>query len=77
MKYFIIVNGETCTLPARTLEMDERIDMIRGLDRMNKAGEISEDDQKDLETKVQKMTDKYIADIDKAVDEKSKEILTV
>ena len=39
--------------------------------------EISEDDQKDLETKVQKMTDKYIADIDKAVEEKSKEILTV
>ena len=28
MKYFIIVNGETCTLPARTLEMDERIDKI-------------------------------------------------
>ena len=41
MKYFIIVNGETCTLPARTLEMDERIDMIRGLDRMIKAGEIT------------------------------------
>lgn len=32
---------------------------------------------KDLETKTQKMTDKYIADIDKAVDEKSKEIMTV
>ena len=45
--------------------------------KQNKANEISEDDQKDLETKVQKMTDKYIADIDKAVEEKSKEILTV
>lgn len=32
---------------------------------------------KDLETKTQKMTDKYIADIEKAVEEKSKEILTV
>ena len=32
---------------------------------------------KDLETKTQKMPDKYIADIDKAVDEKSNEIMTV
>ena len=31
----------------------------------------------DLETKVQKMTDKYIADIDKAIEEKTKEIMTV
>ena len=45
--------------------------------KQNKANEISEDDMKDLETKTQKMTDKYIADIDKAVDEKSKEIMTV
>ena len=45
--------------------------------KMNKANEISEDDQKDLESKTQKMTDKYIADVDKAVEEKSKEILTV
>ena len=41
------------------------------------SGAMSEDDMKDLETKTQKMTDKYIADIDKAVDEKSKEIMTV
>ena len=39
--------------------------------------ELTEDDQKDLETKVQKMTDKYIADIDKAIEEKTKEIMTV
>ena len=32
---------------------------------------------KDLETKTQKMTEKYSAEIDKAVDEKSKEIMTV
>lgn len=44
---------------------------------MNKNNELTEDDQKDLETKVQKMTDKYIADIDKAIEEKTKEIMTV
>ena len=32
---------------------------------------------KDLETAVQKLTDKYIKDVDAAVDAKSKEILTV
>ena len=39
--------------------------------------EVSEDEIKELEDKVQKMTDKYIKDIDAAVDKKSKEILTV
>ena len=39
--------------------------------------DVSEDEIKDLENEVQKLTDKYIKDIEKAVDEKSKEILTV
>ena len=65
--------GEAAKVAIRNIRRDAN----ESLKKMNKAGEISEDDQKDLETKVQKMTDKYIADIDKAVDEKSKEILTV
>lgn len=40
-----------------------------------KKGEISEDEQKRLETEVQKMTDKAIADIDAAAAAKEKEIL--
>ena len=39
--------------------------------------EVSEDEIKSLETEVQKLTDKYIKDVEKAVEEKSKEILTV
>ena len=39
--------------------------------------DVSEDEIKDLEGEIQKLTDKYIKDIEKAVDEKSKEILTV
>ncbi len=46
------------------------------LKKLGKA-DVSEDEVKELEEKVQKMTDKYIKEIDKAVDEKSKEILTV
>ena len=40
-------------------------------------GDVSEDEIKGLEEEAQKLTDKYIAKIDKAVEAKSKEILTV
>ena len=45
--------------------------------KANKASEISEDELKQAETKVQKATDKYIEEIDKVMEAKSKEILTV
>ena len=65
--------GEAAKVAIRNIRRDAN-DVFK---KQNKANEISEDDMKDLETKTQKMTDKYIADIDKAVDEKSKEIMTV
>ena len=39
--------------------------------------EVSEDEIKDLEAELQKLTDKYIKDVDVLMEEKSKEILTV
>ena len=39
--------------------------------------DVSEDEIKDLEDQLQKMTDKFIKDIDTAVDDKSKEIMKV
>ena len=39
--------------------------------------DVSEDEIKQLEDQAQKMTDKYIADVDRAVEVKTKEILTV
>jgi len=39
--------------------------------------DVSEDEIKELEDVLQKLTDKYIKDLDKLVEEKSKEILTV
>ena len=65
--------GEAAKVAVRNIRRDAN----ETFKKQNKANEISEDDQKDLETKVQKLTDKYFADIDKAVEEKSKEILTV
>ena len=42
-----------------------------------KANEISEDEQKNIEDEIQKITDKYVAEVDKMTDNKSAEILTV
>ena len=45
--------------------------------KQSKANEISEDDLKIAEEKIQKLTDKYVAEIDRAVDDKTRDILTV
>ena len=64
--------GEECKVAIRNIRRDAN-DSFKKLAKT----EISEDEIKDLEDAVQKMTDKYIKDVDKAIDEKSKEILTV
>jgi ribosome recycling factor len=54
-----------------------RRDGVDAVKKMEKASEITEDDRKDLEEQLQKLTDKYVKDIDKAVEDKTKEIMTV
>ena len=54
-----------------------RRDANEAFKKMEKAGEISEDEQKTAEEKIQKMTDKMIVKIDAAIDAKTKEIMTV
>ncbi len=45
--------------------------------KMNKNSEISDDELKNKEDEIQKLTDKFVNAIDKAIDDKTKEILTV
>lgn len=54
-----------------------RRDAIEHFKVQKKNSEITEDDLKDAETDMQKLTDKYIADIDKLVEQKDKEIMEV
>lgn len=54
-----------------------RRDGIDAVKKLEKAGEITEDDLKDLEDQLQKLTDKYVKEVDKAVEDKTKEIMTV
>lgn len=65
--------GENAKVAVRNVRRDAN-DAFK---KQNKASEISDDEQKDLENKVQKLTDKYIGEIEKAVELKSKEIMTV
>ena len=42
-----------------------------------KTSEISEDEKADLEDKIQKLTDKYVAEIDKILENKEKDIMSI
>ena len=52
-----------------------RRDAIEKLKAMKKDGDLTEDDVKDGEKEIQKLTDKYCKEMDTAVDKKQKEIL--
>lgn len=65
--------GEDSKVAIRNLRRDAN----SHVERLTKDKEISEDDERRAETEVQKLTDKYVAEIDKVVAEKEKEIMTV
>ena len=65
--------GENAKVAIRNI----RRDAIDHFKKVGKAEDISEDEIKDLEDGIQKLTDQYVGKIDKAVENKTKEILTV
>lgn len=65
--------GEDAKVAIRNIRRDAN-DMVK---KQQKANEISEDEQKSAEDSIQKMTDDFVAKIDKMIDAKSKEIMTV
>ena len=54
-----------------------RRDALEAAKKIQKAGEISEDDLKNAEKEVQKLTDQYSGEIDRLVATKEKDVLTV
>jgi ribosome recycling factor len=65
--------GEAAKVAVRNI----RRDAMDHMKKLGKSEDISEDEIKDLEDGIQKLTDQYVAKVDKAVEEKTKEILTV
>lgn len=54
-----------------------RRDAVDSVRKQEKASEVSEDEARDLQDKIQKLTDKYIAKVDELLAEKEKDIMTV
>ena len=65
--------GEAAKVAVRNIRRDAN-DAYK---KLKKEEDVSEDEIKELEEKIQKSTDKYIKEVDAAVDAKSKEIMTV
>ncbi len=65
--------GEDAKVAVRNI----RRDALDKFKKQQKANEITEDEMKSIETDVQKLTDKYTAEVDKMVAEKEKEIMAV
>ncbi len=65
--------GEDAKVAIRNIRRDAN-DKVK---KMEKNGEMTEDDVKKADKDVQKMTDKFIEDIDKAVENKTKDVMTV
>ena len=64
--------GEAAKVAVRNIRRDGN-DAFKKL----KGTEVSEDEIKDIEEDLQKLTDKYIKEVDKSVEAKSKEVMTV
>ncbi|MBQ2613976.1 MAG: ribosome recycling factor [Clostridia bacterium] len=65
--------GEEAKVAIRNI----RRDAIEGFKKQKKANEITEDDLKNLEEKIQKLTDKFVKQVDEIIAAKEKEILEV
>ena len=64
--------GEAAKVAVRNIRRDGN-DALKKL----KGTDVSEDEIKDLEEELQKTTDKYVKEVDKAVEVKTKEVMTV
>ena len=56
---------------------NQRRNAIDAVKKLEKASEISEDESRDAQDEIQKLTDKYIAKLDEALAAKEKDIMTV
>ena len=65
--------GEDAKVAIRNI----RRDALDNFKKLEKKSEITEDDFAGIEKEIQKMTDKCVADIDKMVEDKNKDILSI
>lgn len=66
-------NGEAAKVAVRNIRRDS-MDEVK---KLEKAKEITEDDRKESDEDIQKLTDKYIAEVDKVTNDKVAELLEI
>lgn len=65
--------GEDCKVAIRNI----RRDAIDNFKKQQKANEITEDELKQLEDDIQKSTNKFISEVDRTVESKNKDVLSI
>lgn len=70
-------NAKNIAEQSRVAIRNVRREAMDEIKKLQKSGDISEDEQKEAEAKTQKMTDSYIAQINTLAAEKEKEILEI
>jgi ribosome recycling factor len=65
--------AEECKVAVRSI----RRDAVEQAKKQKKDGDMTEDDQKQIDAEIQKVTDAQIKEIDKLMSEKEKELLTI
>ncbi|MQN01388.1 MAG: ribosome recycling factor [Lachnospiraceae bacterium] len=65
--------GENGKVAVRNVRRDAN-DFVK---KLSKEEDVSEDETKDLQDQIQKLTDEYVAKVDSAIENKTKEIMTV
>lgn len=73
----LVKTAKATSEQSRVAMRNIRREAMDELKKMQKNGDISEDELKDAESKIQKMTDSYIAQVNSLSDEKEKEIMEI
>mgnify|MGYP000928657311 CR=1 FL=1 len=73
----LVKTSKATSEQSRVAMRNIRREAMDELKKMQKNGDISEDELKDAESKIQKMTDSYIAQVNSLSDEKEKEIMEI
>ena len=80
-----LVEGRSIRLPIPALTEERRKDLVKlvksqaedSAKKLKAENIVTEDGQRDLETQIQKLTDKYVKEIDELVTVKEKDIMTI
>ena len=70
-------DGKALRLVFPPLTEDRRKEIVKEVSKMAEDGELTEDDLKKAEKKIQDLTDRFVKEIDKMAEKKQKEVMSI